>query len=322
VKQINKNQKKAVLAPKSPKGKPGRKPATAPQPDKAARAEALQQECQELRQLLSGSTKDELTVKYTVGERILRIKNDPNKYGKAAVSAIAKKIGYDPSKLYDSANVAECWKKEEVEDLLAKKDQDGATRVGLTWSHLVTLTSIDDKRARKRFLDAAAEKGMSVRDLKKDIADAKAEAREKANTDPQALRALKTFESASGIKKVPSWEETMMSFSSDDLREQLATPQTLVILRGTKQAQEAIKVRVGQNLEALGQTILMIEEQLQAKGEQPDAEEEQCKAEEETDPASEDASAESGDEVSHPEVNVGDGADGLNPEEELEEVAA
>ena len=94
--------------------------------------------------------------RYDAGAIVVAIRRAPHVYGDNAVPVLAATVGEPAASLYRFARVAECWSRGQVRRLLAR---------GVTWSHLVALSHLDDSKRRRAWVARIARTNMTVRDL-------------------------------------------------------------------------------------------------------------------------------------------------------------
>jgi hypothetical protein len=116
--------------------------------------------CEKLRDLLDGP--DAFDARFAIGSLVSVVKGDPGTYGAGAVAQLAALLGQDPSRLYRYASVTERWTEAEARHLVTTPRRRGRP---LTWSHLVTLASIDGQRDRLFWTKATCAESLSVRAL-------------------------------------------------------------------------------------------------------------------------------------------------------------
>jgi protein gp37 len=230
---------------------------------------ALRQACDDIHEALSSSVETEVTARHKVGEIVRRVMGNEDKYGRKSVPRLGRVLGLDPSGLYDAAKVATCWSEDEVRGLLGRQDRDKKKNVGISWSHMVALARIEDKKDRERALRETIGYGWSIRDLQKEIAKAGASGGGGAKSAPDVMSDLRRFEKTSEASenKLPSWDELFVD-AMDDPSDEVATPEALKILRAIQTTQQEIKARCEKNLEQTEAAISKIEEKIAAKDEE------------------------------------------------------
>jgi len=230
---------------------------------------ALREACDEIREALSNLVELDVIARYKVAEIVRRVVGDEDKYGRKSVPRLARVLGLDPSGLYDAAKVAECWSADEVRGLLGRQDRDNKKNVGISWSHLVALARIEDKKDRERILRETIGYGWSVRDLQKEIAKAGASGRSRVKNDPDIMNDLRRFEKTSKASgsKLPSWEELFVD-AMDDPGDEVVTPEALDILRSIQTTQQEIQDRCEKNIEQATAAISKIEDRIVVKDEE------------------------------------------------------
>lgn len=117
----------------------------------------------EVRDALLGASKEDIASKYFAGQAVERIRKTASneKYGKKAVSIIAREVGVSAARLYQCADVARTWS----EPVFSRVGL-AAAKAGLTFSHFVELAHHDHSAERSDRLNAAIDRKLSVRQLR------------------------------------------------------------------------------------------------------------------------------------------------------------
>jgi len=127
----------------------------------------LGEACNQIRGLLAKETRGSAQVRYCIGAIVRRVEKGGRRYGSRAVEKLALALGLDDSTLYVYAQVAGRWNKRAFKSLLGRKGKYG---LPLSWSHLAELALVEDNERREGLIQATLQKGLSVRDLKRQIA--------------------------------------------------------------------------------------------------------------------------------------------------------
>lgn len=231
---------------------------------------ALRKACDQIRKTLSRSVETDMIARHKVGEIVKRVMDNEDKYGKKSVPKLGRVLGLDTTGLYDAAKVAGRWSSDEVREILGRQDRDVKKNVGISWSHLVRIAPVKDKKDRERLLRETLGYGWSVRDLQMEIAEAEADNGAKTQG---MLGDLQRFEkmSEAGESKIPSWDELFVD-TMDDPSDEVSTPEALEILRSIQTRQLEIKARCERNLDQVKVAIAKIKARLEARGENPEPE--------------------------------------------------
>ena len=188
---------------------------------------------EEIRDLLDGQRHVKATAWYAVGRKVMKIMA-ASEYGKKSVAKIARALGRDASLLYDAGRVAKTWAPQRFAELVNKRDKVRGNR--LSWSHFVELESIDGSGRRGLFLKQTLEEGLSVRDLKKEIAGPKPEEGSANDQATNVAKALRNFKAASEtmVQNAPRWDASI--FDVLDVQDkELLTPKMLQLLIDTRE---------------------------------------------------------------------------------------
>ncbi len=190
---------------------------------------------EEIRDLLDGQRHVRAMAWYTVGQKVVTVTNS-SAYGGKAIANIAKALGRDASLLYDAGRVAETWPRRRFEKLLGRRDKVRGSR--LSWSHCVELSSVDDARHRGRLINTALAEGLSVRDLKKQIAGPKPDDSGELCKETDVAKSLRNFKAAQETmaENAPHWKTSVFDVL-DPQNEELAAPRMLELLRDVRQTQ-------------------------------------------------------------------------------------
>ncbi len=122
----------------------------------------LKQVYADIRRLVQKRTVIDARDKRAIGAMVLKVRGEPKKYGKGSVEKLATLLGHDASTLYDYARVAETWAKGELSTLLGKKN---GLDLPVTFSHLVELAKVTDKRKRDQALAVVLRDSLTVKQL-------------------------------------------------------------------------------------------------------------------------------------------------------------
>lgn len=128
----------------------------------ASMNDELREEYQRGLTLLNGATTELLSVYRQLGELISRVASQPGTYEPASVEKLAIAWNYTPTKLYKARAFFEQYTEDEYAALTQLRTPGGAT---LTWSHVIPLLSVTDKRRRRALEQLAVRESMSVREL-------------------------------------------------------------------------------------------------------------------------------------------------------------
>ena len=230
---------------------------------------ALRKACDGIREALRSSVKAEAIARHKVGVIVRRVMSNEDKYGRKSIPKLGLVLGLDPSGLYDAAKVAKHWSEDEVCQLLGRQDREEQKNVGVSWSHMVSLARVDNKKDRELLLRDTIGYGWSVRDLQMAIAKAGANGGAGRATASDSMGALRQFEkmSEAGESKVPSWDVLFMD-AMDDPDDGVVTPEALEILRSIQTGQQEIKARCERNIERTEAAIAKIEKMISGNDEE------------------------------------------------------
>lgn len=124
----------------------------------------LRAEYKRLKSALAAASTKSVTSKHKVALIVLRVKNEPKRYGDGAVVQLEAALGLDAKSLYRWSSVAEAWpSRSSLAEVLARKNGRG---LPLTWSHLELLSEIEDRAKRARAIEGALRQSWSVRQLR------------------------------------------------------------------------------------------------------------------------------------------------------------
>lgn len=197
----------------------------------------LHRRCEEIRKRLADVGRKDMQARHQLGVLVNEIQNDPDKYGRRGVKQLAAAIGYDEKTLYKYGQVASCWSAEQIEEL---SQQKGTTGLPISFSHLLLIATVEKKRRRDALVQAVLNKGLSVRDLKRQL-EGQPSPDEAAGEGPvksaaTALRGLRAT-SENWLEKARRWEaeflpaleqEPLTEDARRGLSETLAQQQELV----------------------------------------------------------------------------------------------
>ncbi|MDC0749998.1 hypothetical protein [Polyangium mundeleinium] len=127
----------------------------------------LRERCDKVRKALAELGPRDTRARYKLGELVKDAKADAGKYGKKAVAQIAASLGYDEKTLYRYAQVAKAWSLDELNELLKRSS---VTDMPISFSHLLEIALLEDKRKSKKYINQVLKEGLSVRELKSRIA--------------------------------------------------------------------------------------------------------------------------------------------------------
>ena len=113
----------------------------------------LQRQYEVLRALLAKASADEIRTRHRIGEIIVEVQSQTDKYGSRSVDQLADALSCDRTTLYRAAQVARAFDRQAI-----------AHWSQLSWSHLVVVSTVDDEAMRAELLDRAMA-GLSVREL-------------------------------------------------------------------------------------------------------------------------------------------------------------
>lgn len=203
---------------------------------------ALDAKLQEIRSELEKWNRGDVKGRRGIGQHIASIKNNARKYGLKAVETIAQQIGVSDSWLYDCATVAEAWTAEQIETILRRKDEQ--RKQPLSWTHLVLLAEVDDKKERRSWVDGTLQNGWTVKELRAHLnpspedEDEPAEKSDSELEDQAVGRWLRNIQAfaESDVSKQNQWNDTL--FSPDGPGIGIESPEDM---RSLDQAIEAVE---------------------------------------------------------------------------------
>lgn len=120
----------------------------------------------DIKQRLATLGERDMIGRYEIGEKVqaFREQNATEKYAKRLVKKLAEAAGVNAMTLYMYADVARTWTRDEFRERAGR----GSTH-GLTFSHFVELSRVQDGNVRASLLETAIEKRLSVREVKAQI---------------------------------------------------------------------------------------------------------------------------------------------------------
>ncbi len=198
---------------------------------------ALEAKVQEIRSDLNEWNQGDVRGRHRIGKHIAGIKDNAQKYGIHAVEKIAKEIGYSDSWLYDCASVAETWTDREIERLLKRMDQKRDQP--LSWTHLVLISEIDDKKKRKSWVDDTLQNGWTVRELKAQM-----------NQEPE----FDDSDPGQASRPTLRWLANIQAIAESDVSKQQQWGKTLFSLDGP-----GIEITSAEDKDSLDQAIEAVE---------------------------------------------------------------
>ena len=189
----------------------------------------------DIRDLLDGQQRDKASVWYEVGRKVFKI-TAASEHGNKAVAKIAKALGRDKTLLYEAGRVAETWTQRQFEELLARRDKVCGNR--LSWSHFVELVRVDDSRSRGLLIKKVLNEGLSVRELKRQIAGPKPEEDGEKDENTNVGRALRNFTAAGEtiVMKASHWDALIFDVLEVQ-KEELTAPKMLELLKNARAVQ-------------------------------------------------------------------------------------
>jgi len=148
-------------------------------------------------------------VYFRVGESVNKATSEPGKYGAGVIKTIAQRTEISESALYDAGRIAGQYNLEQIQGLVAN---------GLTYSHVRALSRIKDSTERAKTTDDVVQRGLTVRQLEKELKDKKKSAKDKdgAAVDNPAKDTLQE------IVEMSEKIEELRSTVNDELVDQLA----------------------------------------------------------------------------------------------------
>lgn len=169
--------------------------------------EPLKDACEEIQKVLDDLGNVDIRARHKVGTIVAGVEADKGKYGTKAIAKIAEVLDYSTNRLYEAAVVADTWPESQITKLI---DQQNSIRGhNLTWSHLVTLSTLNDDCLRTSLIDRIRSEGLTVRELAKEIKGGDPAADEEdARTMmvSQVLRRMKA-EVETVVAKAEHWRE-------------------------------------------------------------------------------------------------------------------
>ena len=198
--------KRASTAAK-PRGNDGDVQSVSQNPDNAddSMTEALVAKCQAMHELEQKSNRQEIEVRYQMAQHCRDVVDgdgEGKSYGARAVETFALKIKWSKSQVYAYAKIVTVWTAEEVSGLEA---QDHCT-----WAHLISLASDKVEDHRDKLIERVKEKGLSVRDLKREIAR-----RAPPKLPKQADHTVDTSPSVSLVGALQDYTAKLAAFEAD-----------------------------------------------------------------------------------------------------------
>jgi len=226
---------------------------------------------EEIRNLLDGQRHDRAKTWYAVGRKVVKIMAD-SEYGKKAVAKIAKALGRDASLLYEAGRVTETWLPRQFAELVAKRDRVRGNR--LSWSHFVELARVDDSRQRGLLVKKVLNKGLSVRELKREIAGPKPQDDREEGQVTNVARALRNFMAAceTTVENTSHWDALIFDVL-DTQDEELTAPRMPGLLRDARATLLQAKQTCEDHMARLDACIARAEELLAEQGRAAVAEE-------------------------------------------------
>lgn len=129
--------------------------------------EDLQTEFESIRAEIEEQAHKNVLFYYKLGGRIRRIHANQQKYGEGAVDKMAGALDMDRGTLYKAMTFTDQYTKAQIDDYLNRGKEAGQV---ITWSHFSQLVAIPDEAQRKELIEQVLTNGLSVRDLKDEIA--------------------------------------------------------------------------------------------------------------------------------------------------------
>lgn len=141
--------------------------ATAPAIQEAKKAlkemsEPLTEIYKDLSKKMSVLAKTDIMARYEIGERIDTVLQSPDKYGQNAARQLAAGLQVSESLLYGFRQLTHTWSRDEVAELLEKRNAVGGS---ITFGHLTALMTIKKSSARVKMLGKWERECLGVRDL-------------------------------------------------------------------------------------------------------------------------------------------------------------
>ncbi|HZU84110.1 MAG TPA: hypothetical protein VE987_14375, partial [Polyangiaceae bacterium] len=208
-----------------------------PEPRGGAAAQTMNDELRaktvEIGKLLIESATESSRARYRVGALILDVEADAKKYGRAAVRRVALAVGRDVNTLYEYASVARTWDRKEFFALAARKNSGG---VPLSFTHLVLLARIGQKRTRDALLEHAFRDSLTVRELSA-LVLSKLEGGAAADADDDVPTRLHQIVRVSDglLERAKGWHSSLMQVAR-----QKSTPELAELLESAANRQRAV----------------------------------------------------------------------------------
>ena len=112
-------------------------------------------------------SRNDVLHRHAIGQIVLQLMEDVNKYGKSAVQKAAEALDVQPNWLYACARVAKAWSEKQLVEFLALcEGSNKPHQRTLTWSHLLAVAEESDKRKRDELITDVIERGLSIRELR------------------------------------------------------------------------------------------------------------------------------------------------------------
>lgn len=124
--------------------------------------DACREITQEIRDDYAKVAVSEIVAFWRIGQRINKVLEDESKFGVNAVEQIATALQLEANLFYSCRKFASAFTAAEVKELGARKNAAG---VGLSFSHFVALSRVQDTEFRTKMLNKAYQHCLSVRDL-------------------------------------------------------------------------------------------------------------------------------------------------------------
>lgn len=135
------------------------------------------------------ASKADVMTRYDWGTMIAKIRNTPRTevYGEGAVKQLAEALGADTRNLYQYADIASAWTRDEVTGIIERATNSGMT---IGFSHFRSLAAIGEEKLRNQCTERCLKEAMTVKDLDTMIKD-KLDAR-KDRDEPASNRRVTT----------------------------------------------------------------------------------------------------------------------------------
>lgn len=200
-----------------------------------------------------------------IGESLIKVQ-DASKYGSGAVEKIAEASGYDLAVLYKARAFAAAYTDAELEELIKLRTlSDDKRNSGLlSWTHVVQLLSVEDKKTRRVLQERVAREGLTVQalaDLIQDHFGGKRRGGGRPLARPVSASAgLRQLQSVSGqwLKRQQQvWNGESHSLFEDlaELPPEQYTPETVEALEAVIDTQTSMRDACRKNIED-AQTLL------------------------------------------------------------------